>query len=39
MNGGNRDFKFDKSSSDANKIAEFVAKVEETLTAYHKNNS
>ena len=38
MNGGNRDFKFDKTSSKSSDIADFIAKVESTLTAYHKNN-
>lgn len=38
MSGGNRDFQFDKTGVDNNNIAEFVAKVESTLTSYHKNN-
>ena len=38
MSGGNRDFKFDKTSSNSADIADFVAKVESTLTAFHKNN-
>jgi len=38
MSGGNRDFQFDKTGSVSGNIAEFVAKVESTLTAYHKNN-
>jgi hypothetical protein len=38
MSGGNRDFKFDKTSSNSSDIADFVAKVESTLTAFHKNN-
>ena len=36
MSGGNRDFKFDKTSSKSSDIADFIAKVESTLTAYHK---
>lgn len=38
MSGGNRDFQFDKTGIKSGNIAEFVAKVESTLTAYHKNN-
>ena len=38
MSGGNRDFQFDKTSISSDKIAEFVAEVESTLTSYHKNN-
>jgi hypothetical protein len=38
MSGGNRDFQFDKTGVESGKIAEFVAKVESTLTSYHKNN-
>lgn len=38
MNGGNRDFKFDKSGTSGESVAEFVVKVESTLTAYNKNN-
>jgi hypothetical protein len=38
MSGGNRDFQFDKTGSGSGNIAEFVAKVESTLTSYHKNN-
>ncbi|MEI6816034.1 MAG: hypothetical protein WCL14_05445 [Bacteroidota bacterium] len=38
MSGGNRDFTFDKSNDDSNQIAKFVANVENTLSAYHKNN-
>jgi hypothetical protein len=38
MSGGNRDFQFDKTSVSSDKIAEFVAEVESTLTSYHKNN-
>lgn len=39
MSGGNRDFIFDKADSNSNNIAEFVAKVENTLTAFHKKNA
>ena len=38
ISGGVRDFQFDKTSIEGGNIAEFVAKVESTLTAYHKNN-
>ncbi len=38
MSGGNRDFKFDKTGVKSGNVAEFVTKVESTLTAYHKNN-
>lgn len=38
MSSGNRDFQFDKSAVTSGNIAEFVAKVESTLTSYHKNN-
>ena len=38
MSGGNREFEFDKADINSNHIAEFVAKVESTLTAFHKNN-
>jgi hypothetical protein len=38
MNGGNRDFQFDKTGIKSGNVAEFVALVESTLTAYHKNN-
>ncbi len=38
ISGNNRDFEFDKSGSNSSKIAELIVKVEETLTAYHKNN-
>lgn len=38
ISGMNRDFEFDKSGPYLNQIAELVVKVEETLTAYHKNN-
>jgi hypothetical protein len=36
MTGGNRDFMFDKANSNSIEVAEFVAKVEDTLTAFHK---
>lgn len=39
MSGGNRDFKFDKTGVKRGNVAEFVASVESTLTAYQKNNS
>ena len=38
MSGGNRDFQFNKTGIKSGNVAEFVAKVESTLTAYHKNN-
>jgi hypothetical protein len=38
MSGGNRDFQFDKMGIKSGNVAEFVANVESTLTAYHKNN-
>lgn len=38
MSGGNRDFIFDKAETKSQNIAEFVANVENTLTAFHKNN-
>ncbi|MFM2155422.1 MAG: hypothetical protein RL516_171 [Bacteroidota bacterium] len=38
MSGGNRDFKFDKANVTSGYIADFVAKVESTLSAYHKKN-
>lgn len=38
MSGGNRDFSFDKADTNSQNIAEFVANVENTLTAFHKNN-
>lgn len=38
IGGMNRDFEFDKAGSYTSQIAELVFKVEETLTAYHKNN-
>jgi hypothetical protein len=36
MTGGNRDFMFDKANSNSIEVAEFVAKIEDTLTAFHK---
>jgi hypothetical protein len=39
MNGGNRDFQFDKTGIGNEKVAEFVVKVEATLTSYQKMNS
>jgi uncharacterized membrane protein YeaQ/YmgE (transglycosylase-associated protein family) len=36
MSGGNRDFSFDKAGVKSDDIAQFVAKVESTLTAYNK---
>jgi len=36
--GGNIDFQFDKTGIKSGIVAEFAAKVESTLTAYHKNN-
>jgi len=36
LTGGDRKFKFDKSGDNAKSIAEFINKVEETLTAYNK---
>jgi hypothetical protein len=38
MSGGNRDFQFDKAGVDSEAVAEFVARVESTLTAYHKKD-
>jgi hypothetical protein len=38
ISGVNRDFEFDKAGSYTSQIAELVVKIEETLTAYHKNN-
>lgn len=38
LSGGSRDFEFNKKSSEAPEVAKFVALVEDTLTAYHKNN-
>lgn len=39
MNGGNRDFQFDKTGVGNEKVAEFVVKVEATLTSYQKMNN
>ena len=36
LTGGDRKFKFDKSGDNAKSIADFINKVEETLTAYNK---
>ncbi|MEN9999215.1 MAG: hypothetical protein RI922_2205 [Bacteroidota bacterium] len=36
MTGGNRDFIFDKANTNSAAVAEFVANVEDTLTAFHK---
>ncbi|MFM6947615.1 MAG: hypothetical protein ACKOWQ_01245 [Aquirufa sp.] len=38
VNGGNRYFEFDKAGVESEAIAEFVARVESTLTAYHKKD-
>lgn len=38
LNGGVRDFKFDKADISSANIADFVSQVVKTLTAYHKNN-
>ncbi|MEN9999217.1 MAG: hypothetical protein RI922_2207 [Bacteroidota bacterium] len=38
MSGGNRDFVFDKASANSIEFAEFVANVEDTLTAFHKKD-
>ena len=39
MSGGNRDFQFDKTGVRSGNVAEFVAMVESTLSAYHKNGA
>jgi hypothetical protein len=39
LNSGDRNFEFVKSSKNSKDVAEFVAKVESTLSAFHKNNS
>lgn len=39
MTGGKRDFEFDKGGSGVEKIAEFVAIIESTLSAYYKQNN
>lgn len=36
LSGGDRKFKFDKSGDNSQNIAQFINKVEETLTAYNK---
>ena len=36
LSGGDRRFPFNKSGNNAKQIAEFINKVEDTLTAYHK---
>ena len=36
LSGGDRKFKFNKQSSNASDIANFINKVEDTLTAYNK---
>ena len=36
MQGGEKSFAFNKTNTNANEIAEFINKVEETLTAYNK---
>ena len=38
MSGGSRDFQFEKTGIKSGNVSDFVAKVESTLTAYHKNN-
>lgn len=38
LSGTQRDFEFDKKSTNAGQVARFVALVEDTLTAYHKKN-
>lgn len=37
-NGGSRDFEFDKKGVFSGNVAEFVARIEDTLTAFHKNS-
>jgi uncharacterized membrane protein YkgB len=39
FSGMNRDFEFNKKSSEANDVAKFVALVEDTLTSYHSKIS
>lgn len=39
LNSGNRDFEFSKSSEISDNVAQFVAKVESTLSAYHKSSN
>lgn len=36
LSGGSREFKFDKSGNNAAQVADFINKVEDTLTAYDK---
>jgi len=36
LSGGSREFKFDKSDDNSYDVANFINKVEETLTAYNK---
>lgn len=36
LSGGSREFKFDKSGDNAAQVADFINKVEDTLTAYDK---
>ncbi len=38
LNGMNRDFSFIKNENDSSIVAEFVARVEDTLTAFHKSS-
>lgn len=37
LTGNVRHFEFDKKSEESNEVAKFIALVEDTLTAYHKN--
>jgi hypothetical protein len=37
LNGMNRDFEFNKRKANSTDVANFVARVEDTLTAFHKN--
>ena len=37
LNGMNRDFEFNKCKVNSTDVANFVARVEDTLTAFHKN--
>ncbi len=37
-NGGSRDFEFDKKGVFSGNVAEFVARIEDTLTAFHKSS-
>ena len=36
LSGGSREFKFDKNDNNATDVADFINKVEDTLTAYNK---